>query len=1541
MVDSVMLSTLEKQSVNYKKEFTNTIPPSGNISANEPAVPQCTSGFLPCQNGECIPESMFCNFVQNCPDGEDEILCPSYCDFETDSCGWSETTSADDFYWMRSSRTSLPSEFQKQAPPQDHTMNTTEGHFMFILKNSTDGSHIAELKSPEFSYSGTNCMMSFWFYNFGLSVDTAELYLVINGTENKTVLWTAFYNQGNKWIPAQIQIGRISRSFQFSFRKDSLNSYDGVTAIDDVSLKNCGLPPAAESCNAKDMYWCRDTRACIDQLLLCDLIDDCGDNSDEDNCSHELQCDFENGFCNWIQDTSDDFDWKRSHGPYPSLRDTRPMKDHTTGTVDGFYLYIDTSKPQSFGDRAMLISPTLKATVLTNDRNCTFRFYYHMYGKHVNKLIVYKRVTSNTMGQEIWHKEGSQVNMWLRQTISITSSVPFQILLEGYVGDNINGDIAIDDLSFIDCSLYYGELPTIIPTTPSETSTLETLPPHNCTGNEFVCRTSGGCINVNQKCDFRDDCQDKSDEFFCAKKNCNFEDGNMCGWFKPLSTSRTAKKFQWSTGQGSTISPGEEGHRPSNDHTMSTVNGWYLYADSSNGKFGNTADITTPMISLTGPKCKLLFWTYMHGATVGSLQVYIKSGNTTLEIWSQSGSQGPFWQKGEVFLGIHSSVQIILRAKRGVSYVGDVTVDDIAFEDCSPLQLTEKACSTDEYTCANKYCVPKDNLCDFVNDCGDHSDESPLICRGFFGRCDFEFDFCFWQQGKNDDFDWALRARKTPAIGTCPTANHTLHSNTGHYLFLESSFSQLPFQMATISSPPICRRSKDCKITFFYHMFGKGIGNLELYIVTVENQKYLLFNLSRSQGNFWQRKEILLQSKDDFKVVFLGQLGPTGKGDIALDDISFSNGCIPSFSLFPGEDTSSPTGSCPHGYLTCQNGRCYRPEQSCDFVNDCGDNTDEKECGTSCDFERGMCGWKNSLADNFDWILGVGSFQSLRPTVDHTHGDENGHFLFLEATPLGLKGDKAHLRSSKWKESGTFCTMTFWYYITAKVTGLIRVLVKTERSLSEVWSKTGNHGDEWHIAEVSLRRLRNFEVIFEGIRTQDFGGGAAVDDIHFKNCAPVGELPGQCPVESDYFCQNKKCIESGFICDYKPDCEDTSDEYDCGQYFSIQGSCNFESDLDTPWPVACGLSQNDNDDFDWSLGNSAPREGTGPDTDHTPGPGKWFLYINSANQRKGNIAMFTTTNSFPASMGLCSLRFWFYMYGSNLMGVLKVYIVQTSGLHIRVWSANGNYGKEWIYAKVLLSSTTSFKVAFEAEVGGDNLTDIAVDDITFTPECVTGGPILPEPRTCDANSIQCTLVHECIPVSWMCDGEEDCVDGTDESLCPTKSPGTLPPQECYNKTEFQCSDGTCIPSLLRCDKVPDCPEGEDENSCSTKDCFNGSVLCESTDECIPVSQRCDGIEDCRNFFPDESSCSGCPDNYCRHGGTCIIQKAIPFCLCTAEWKGNRCHIKIKPHPSPTSHQTSGSGLGEIWAGLAVGLALLTVGLVFGICYLFRQKIWTR
>lgn len=56
-----------------------------------------------------------------------------------------------------------------------------------------------------------------------------------------------------------------------------------------------------------------------------------------------------------------------------------------------------------------------------------------------------------------------------------------------------------------------------------------------------------------------------------------------------------------------------------------------------------------------------------------------------------------------------------------------------------------------------------------------------------------------------------------------------------------------------------------------------------------------------------------------------------------------------------------------------------------------------------------------------------------------------------------------------------------------------------------------------------------------------------------------------------------------------------------------------------------------------------------------------------------------------------------------------------------MWAATGNHGREWTYADVTLSNTAPFRVTFQAEVGGDMWTDIALDDIVYTEDCVVEG----------------------------------------------------------------------------------------------------------------------------------------------------------------------------------------------------------------------------
>lgn len=79
---------------------------------------------------------------------------------------------------------------------------------------------------------------------------------------------------------------------------------------------------------------------------------------------------------------------------------------------------------------------------------------------------------------------------------------------------------------------------------------------------------------------------------------------------------------------------------------------------------------------------------------------------------------------------------------------------------------------------------------------------------------------------------------------------------------------------------------------FYLHMSGEGIGTFS--VLKRSNSSLVpLLNLTGDQGNYWQMKEIPLSDSADFQVVLEGKVGQSPKGDVCLDDITFSPGCLP------------------------------------------------------------------------------------------------------------------------------------------------------------------------------------------------------------------------------------------------------------------------------------------------------------------------------------------------------------------------------------------------------------------------------------------------------------------------------------------------------------------------------------------------------------------------------------------------------------------------------------------------------------------------
>ncbi|XP_036605603.1 MAM domain-containing glycosylphosphatidylinositol anchor protein 2 [Trichosurus vulpecula] len=169
----------------------------------------------------------------------------------------------------------------------------------------------------------------------------------------------------------------------------------------------------------------------------------------------EFHCGFEDGnICLFTQDDTDNFDWTKQSTATRNTKytpNTGPNADRT-GSKEGYYMYIETSRPRLEGEKARLLSPVFSIAPknpygATNTAYC-FSFFYHMYGQHIGVLNVYLRLKGQTtIENPLWSSSGNKGQHWNEAHVNIYPITSFQLIFEGIRGPGIEGDIAIDDIS--------------------------------------------------------------------------------------------------------------------------------------------------------------------------------------------------------------------------------------------------------------------------------------------------------------------------------------------------------------------------------------------------------------------------------------------------------------------------------------------------------------------------------------------------------------------------------------------------------------------------------------------------------------------------------------------------------------------------------------------------------------------------------------------------------------------------------------------------------------------------------------------------------------------------------------------------------------------------------------------------------------------------------------------------------------------------------------------------------------------------------------
>lgn len=1172
------------------------------------------------------------------------------------------------------------------------------------------------------------------------------------------------------WASATVGIGRRTPGYTLVF--ESIHtSRVGYMGIDDVTFSNCALGSTSTQPCAPNQFQC--TRgSCVDQSVVCDFSDDCGDGYDEMGCSKYVErCNFETDLCNWQQDILDNFDWSYQQGK-TATAGTGPQLDHTYGNATGHYIYIETSRPSRLGDKARIKSPVFEPT----SSGCQMRFFYHMHGIDVNTLNVYSESYEKGPMILLWTRNGSQPDQWIRAAVDLSSTSRFKVVIEGIVGKSFHGDIAIDDVSFTpSCRVaQFATLPAM----------LTTAGP--CGAGKRQC-DNGQCVKYNTFCDFKFDCTDHSDEKNCPSM-CDFDINDMCKW-----TNENNNRYNWTIANNlsptATTNPG-----PSVDHTKGQAAGKYLILEKPSAFSTTYARVDSPLFSLAGQNCNFSM-SYQTSGRYSRFNVNLKQVDRQIKLWSAPYRRvtQPGWTTTQIQLpSCASDFQIVIEGSISSRLRGGyIAVDDLQFLNCG-YPAPPSQCMLGQYTCASGNCVPQNLRCDLGKDCCDGSDENTQACQGY-QRCDFEYGLCGWQQMTTDQFDWRRHRGPTSSSGTGPKADHSSGTKDGYYLYIESSRPRVLNDTARIRYY-MPGTTGQCAMRFWYHMYGANIGSLNVYVTTLDAGTRLVNNITSAQGNQWFRHEVSLHGTTAFWVIIEGKIGVGYNGDIAIDDITFTPGCnIPTTGPTPitpgnGSVTPSvgPTNPCPNNGFQCTDGTCIDSTKLCNFNNDCSDGSDERSCPSwTCQFENFDCNWKETTVDGFDWKRGNGgstmSIRNMAPNIDATFHNQNGYYMYINDNtgghPAGLV---AELKSPKFTVANADCLLTFSFFVFGTNPQLLSlILIDYSGTRTELWRDVASNPD-WQTVKVGVgRRTQAFNLSFYKRVTAGHGYSAAtaIDQITFSNCVM---LPARqtCNSNNHFWCKNKVCIQNKFKCDLTDNCGDHSDEDPsiCTGYTQY----NFENGL-------MDLIQGQNgvdDEFDWTIyQGSSPSSFTGPKWDHTVGTSAGhYIYVESSGKKYNNRAWLETKPFFRTNGRQCSMRFYFFMYGRTA-NQLNIYIRTTSsGPTTRnVFSRSGDQGSYWNRADIKLNVSTSFQVIIEGRVGDDYHSDIAIDDLSFTPGCQFDPNPLPPPTSmttvttptpgtagpngCTSSQLACLSGGQCYNPTQKCDFRSDCTDHSDEKGC--------------------------------------------------------------------------------------------------------------------------------------------------------------------------------
>ncbi|XP_067424960.1 MAM domain-containing protein 2 isoform X2 [Emydura macquarii macquarii] len=363
------------------------------------------------------------------------------------------------------------------------------------------------------------------------------------------------------------------------------------------------------------------------------------------------------------------------------------------------------------------------------------------------------------------------------------------------------------------------------------------------------------------------------------------------------------------------------------------------------------------------------------------------------------------------------------------------------------------------------------------------------ITTGYCIECDFEENhLCGFMNRWNPNVNWFVGGGNIRNSQSIFPRDHTLKSELGHYMYVDSIYVKHFQEVAQLVSPKMTTPFSGC-LSFYYQLQQESGIVFTLYMRDISGFYEEIWKIDSTMNTDWNLAEVDIDVPYPMEIIFEVAFNSARGGYVALDDISF----------FPI-------------YCSNQTGFSFNPAEA------------------SCNFEEDLCHFYQDQKDGPGWSRVKVKPNAYR-TGDHTTG--LGYYLLANTKFTSQPGYIGRLYGPSLPGNLQYC-LRFYYAIYGffKMSDTLAVYIFEENHVvqEKIWSVLESPKGVWTQAEITFKKPMPCKVVFVSWCKSFWDCGlVALDDISVslgscQTAEMLSPFPGECTFERDecVFIQERK-----------------------------------------------------------------------------------------------------------------------------------------------------------------------------------------------------------------------------------------------------------------------------------------------------------------------------------------------------------------------------------------------------------------------------------